>query len=205
VSILRGKIPNGISAKLHRVLLVNQLPFITKLGLFAVFTVVLVVLTVIFLPKLVVLGPWGYVAGFIINCVNSALIVFPGPGFAAIIVMAKDLNPFLLGLVAGIGGALGELSGYWLGAQGRESMGENRFYALMLRGMTRFGGVILFSFSLIPFLPVDAGGILAGAARYPITKFLVYVGIGKILKSVAILYLAAKAFEWAAPYSTWLS
>jgi membrane protein YqaA with SNARE-associated domain len=161
-------------------------------------------LTLVLLPKLVVLGPWGYVAGFIINGLSSAVVVLPGPGFAALIVMAKELDPILLGIAAGIGGAFGELTGYWLGAQGRGTLAGNRIYTLLLRAMTRLGGGILLCFSLIPFLPVDAAGVLAGASGYPVPRFLIYTGIGKVLKTVSILYLAAKAFEWAESYLTWL-
>jgi uncharacterized membrane protein YdjX (TVP38/TMEM64 family) len=62
--------------------------------------------------------------------------------------------------------------------------------------MNRIGGGLLFLFGLLPFLPIDLAGILAGASNYPVSKFLVYVGIGKIIMSVTILYLTAKAFEW---------
>ena len=51
--------------------------------------------------------------------------------------MAKELDPILLGVAAGIGGALGELTGYWLGAQGRGTMAGNRIFALQLRAMSR--------------------------------------------------------------------
>lgn len=199
-----NRISGGTSANLKRVLLGEQLPLLPRLGLFALFTILLIFLTIILLPQLVVLGPWGYVAGFIINCLSSALVVLPGPGFAALIIMAKELDPFLLGIAAGIGGTFGELTGYWLGAQGRETLEGNRVYTLLLRTMSHFGGGILVCFGLLPFLPVDAAGVLAGASGYPVSKFLFYVGIGKTLMSVSILYLAARAFEWAEPYMTWL-
>jgi membrane protein YqaA with SNARE-associated domain len=201
---LENRILGGTSSNLKRVLLGEQLPLIPRLGLFVLFTVLLVFLTIILLPQLVVLGPWGYVAGFIINCLSSAVVVLPGPGFAALIIMAKELDPFLLGIAAGIGGTFGELTGYWLGAQGRETLEGNRIYALIRRAMSHLGGGILVCFGLLPFLPVDAAGILAGASGYPVSKFLFYVGIGKTLMTVSILCLAARAFEWAEPYLTWL-
>jgi len=104
----------------------------------------------------------------------------------------------------GVGGTLGELTGYWLGAQGHESLQGNRVYAYLSRYMARVGGGILFFFGLLPFLPVDVAGVLAGASKYPILKFLVYLGIGKTIMSVVILYLAARAFQWAEPYLMWL-
>jgi membrane protein YqaA with SNARE-associated domain len=204
MSASKNTSPSTTSSALLRVLLGEQLPLMVRLGLFIVLTVLLVVATVILLPKLVTLGPWGYVAGFIINLLSSAAIVVPGPGFAAIMIMAAELNPFILGIAVGIGGTIGELTGYWLGAQSREPLQGNRIYKFLLIAMARVGGAILIIFGLLPFLPVDAAGVLAGASRYPVSKFLIYVGIGKILMSVAILYLAAKAFAWAEPYLMWL-
>lgn len=205
INPLKNKIQERPSLDMKRVLLGEQIPLIPRLGMFVLFTILLIFFTIVLLPKLVVLGPWGYVAGFIINGLSSAVVVLPGPGFAALIVMAKELDPILLGVAGGIGGALGELTGYWLGAQGRGTMAGNRIYALLLRAMSRLGGGILLCFSLIPFSPVDAAGVLAGASGYPIPRFLIYIGIGKVLKSVSILYLAAKAFEWAESYLTWLN
>lgn len=181
-----------------------RLPLMVKFALFIIVTGLIVIATLLLLPSLVVLGPLGYAAGFFINLLSSAAIVFPGPGFAAVMIMAKELNPILLGIAVGIGGTLGELTGYWLGAQGSEPLEGNRIHGFLLRSMARLGGAILFLFGLLPFLPVDAAGVLAGAAKYPISKFLFYLGIGKTLMSIMILYLAAKAFEWAEPYLMWL-
>ena len=84
-------------------LLVGYKPTLAvRLGLFIVFTVLLVVATYLLLPVVVVIGPWGYVAGFVINLLTNATVVLPAPGFAAVIIMAKELNPFLLGLTAGV-------------------------------------------------------------------------------------------------------
>ena len=181
-----------------------QLTLIQKIVLFILFTGILVFLTALALPKLVLLGPVGYLGGFVINGLSAATVIIPGPGVAAVIIMVKDLDPFLLGIASGIGGTIGELSGYWLGSQGREPLNEHRFYGYLQRSMSRFGGGIIFLFALIPLLPVDAAGIVAGATRYPIPKFLFYLGMGKVIMMVAILYLAARAFEWAEPYLSWL-
>jgi len=189
---------------MKRVLLGQQLPLMLRLGLFLLFTVLIVVLTLMMLPILVVLGPWGYMAAFVINLLSTAAIIVPGPGMSAAVIMAADLNPFLLGIATGIGGTIGELTAYWLGVQGRGHLEGNRFHRLLLGAMQRAGGGLLFAFGLLPFLPIDVAGILAGASNYPISKFLFYVGIGKTLMAVAILYLAAKAFEWAQPYLMWL-
>jgi hypothetical protein len=187
-----------------RILLRGPLSFMLRLGLFLLVTILLILLTFLLLPKLVILGHWGYLAGFAINFISSALILFPGPGFASLIIMTKELDPFLLGVSVGIGGTFGELTGYWVGARGRGVLEGSRIYTLVPWAMGRFGGGIIFCFGVIPFLPVDAAGIIAGSSGYPVSRFLLYLGIGKTFMSVTVLYLASRAFAWADPYLTWL-
>jgi membrane protein YqaA with SNARE-associated domain len=70
-------------------------------------------------PALVTrLGHWGYVGAFIVSLIASATIVLPAPGLAIIIAMSPSLNPYALGIVAGVGSAIGELTGYAAGAGG---------------------------------------------------------------------------------------
>lgn len=196
--------PNKFASTLRSWLLGQKLPLMVRFGLFILFTILSIIGTLVLLPHLVVLGPLGYVAGFVINLVSSAAIIVPGPGLAGIVLMASQLDPVLLGIAAGVGGTLGELTGYWLGAQSRDHISENRVYSILAGIMGRAGGGLLFFFGLLPFLPVDLAGLLAGASNYSVSKFLVYVGLGKILMSVTILFLAAKAFAWAQPYLMWL-
>ncbi|MBM3934302.1 MAG: hypothetical protein FJ319_08385 [SAR202 cluster bacterium] len=171
-----------------------------KIFLFLIATTALVLVTFFLLPLLNDIGPLGYAAAFFVNAFSSASVILPGPGFGAIIVMARDLNWFYLGLAAGIGGTFGELTGYWLGMQGHDSLEKSRVYRVMEIWMERFGGGFLFSAGVIPIIPIDVAGIIAGATRYPVWRFLVSLGVGKVIKTTAVLYLAAKAFEWAEPY-----
>lgn len=182
----------------------NELTPAQSLGLFAVFTTSIIALTMVLLPYLVVIGPWGYGAAFVINLLTSATVVIPAPGFASVILMARELDPFILGVSAGIGGTLGELSGYWVGHQGGRVLHRSGIYRVIRRLMRRRGALVLLVTGLLPFLPVDAAGLIAGATRYPIPKFLVYLGIGKVVMTTVILYIAAQAFEWAEPYLRWL-
>ena len=70
--------------------------------------------------------------------------------------------------------------------------------------MSRFGGGIIFGAGLLPFIPVDAAGLAAGASAYPVRRFLLYLSLGKIPMTVAALYLAKAAFDWTAPFIDWL-
>ncbi len=197
------RLPSWASASVSRLYLVRIGP-LQRVAIFLALTVALVVVTIAVLPYLVSFGPWGYLAGFTINLLSSATVIIPAPGFASVVLMAKELNPLILGIAAGIGGAFGELSAYWLGTQGQGVLEGHRVYEAVKRHMERHGPSTLFAIALIPFIPVDFGGIVAGTTRYPIWRFLLYLGLGKIVMTCAVLYVSAKAFEWAAPYLRWL-
>src|SRR4051794_40085908 len=64
-------------------------------------------------------GNWGYVGAFFISLVASATILLPAPGIAVIMAMGTALDPVMLGIVAGIGSAFGELRGHLARASGR--------------------------------------------------------------------------------------
>jgi len=177
-----------------------HLTLIQKAALFLGSTALLVIITAALPPLLDDIGVWGYLAAFVINAISSATVVIPGPGFAAILVMAKDLNWLALGVAAGVGGTLGEMTAYYIGAQGTKTLDGHRSYVFLQKCMTNFGGLIVFVSALIPFVPIDAAGLVAGAVRYPILRFLIYLGIGKVIMTATIMYLAARTFEWAEPY-----
>ncbi len=177
-----------------------QLTFIQKAAIFLVSTVLLLAITGALLPFIDDIGVWGYLGAFVVTALSSATVVMPSPGFAAVLVMAKDLNWLLLGISAGLGGALGEVTAYYVGTQGTETLEGHKSHEWFQRGMNRFGGLIIFLSALIPLIPVDAAGLIAGAVRYPVVRFLVYLAIGKVLMTTTLMFLAFKAFEWAEPY-----
>jgi membrane protein DedA with SNARE-associated domain len=72
------------------------------------------------LPTLQTARPWGYAATFTIQVMSSASIIVPVPGLLVLMMMAQELDPLMLAGSGAAGAALGNLTGYWVGAQGRE-------------------------------------------------------------------------------------
>ena len=130
------RLPSWASASVSRLYLVRIGP-LQRVAIFLALTVALVVVTIAVLPYLVSFGPWGYLAGFTINLLSSATVIIPAPGFASVVLMAKELNPLILGIAAGIGGTFGELSAYWLGTQGQGVLEGHRVYEAVKRHMER--------------------------------------------------------------------
>jgi uncharacterized membrane protein YdjX (TVP38/TMEM64 family) len=178
---------------------------VQRILIFLVLTLALLLITIAVLPFLVSFGPWGYLAGLLISLMGSATVVIPAPGFASVVLMAAELHPIIMGVASGVGGTVGELSGYWLGTQGQGMLEGHRLYDITKRHMERHGGWTLFAVALIPLIPVDVGGIIAGTTRYPVWRFLLYLGAGKVIMTTGVLYASTKAFEWAEPYLRWLT
>lgn len=139
---------------------------------------------------------WGYLSSFLISLIGSATVILPAPGLALILALGAHLNPLLLGVVAGIGSGLGELSGYLAGKAGRNLVNrEGRFNTFLHNITTRFTSPALFILAILPLPIFDFAGILAGALRMPVLRFLAVVISGKIIKHALAAYLGAEFFE----------
>lgn len=139
---------------------------------------------------------WGYVSSFVISLIGSATVILPAPGLALILALGAHLNPVLLGVVAGFGSGLGELSGYLAGRASRNLVSQRgKFNAFLHHMTTRYTAPALFVLAILPLPIFDIAGILAGALRMPVVRFLAIVISGKIIKHILAAYLGAEFFE----------
>jgi membrane protein YqaA with SNARE-associated domain len=106
------------------------------------------------------IGSLGYAAIFLVEAGNSAVILVPTPGPAYTAAMATVLNPPVIGIVGGVGAALGEMVGYTLGATGRHAIEGSRIYTKFNSLAERRFGIAIFAFAAFP-LPFDIAGIWA--------------------------------------------
>ncbi len=182
---------NAIPAQASRSPLARYLPL---LGM-AVFSVLVAVFLLLFQERLKGLGDWGYAGAFAAMLVNNATIVLPAVGQIVVAGLSASLDPLLLGVVGGVGGTIGELTGYVLGVTGRRVVSAEVVERRLRRIPRRAFGPALFLFAVTP-LPFDVVGILAGTVRFPIWRFLLWVGAGKILNTVAIAFAARYTIAW---------
>ncbi|MFC2012147.1 TVP38/TMEM64 family protein [Chloroflexota bacterium] len=145
------------------------------------------------------LEEWGYLGAFVISVVGNATILLPMPGLLLVIAIGAILNPVLVSLIAGLGSAIGELSGYIVGYSGRgiaRNNRDNKWFIRADRWMRKRGTVTIFVFSLAPFLPLDVAGMVAGAFRFPVWKFLVACFLGKTLLLLLMVYSASWGWDF---------
>jgi uncharacterized membrane protein YdjX (TVP38/TMEM64 family) len=138
----------------------------------------------------------GYAGAFLIMLLGNATIVLPMPGIVFVIAMGSTLNPWLLGLAAGPGAALGELTGYLAGHGGVTPVENTAFYQRFDRLMDRFGPLVIFVLSVIPNPFFDIAGMLAGASHMPWWQFLIAAGLGKTIQATALAWAGALSIDW---------
>lgn len=141
------------------------------------------------------LKDWGYLGVFLIAMAGSATIVLPTPSTVAVFGGAVVLDPvfgipapLLVGLVAGLGDALGEFSGYGLGFAGTDLVRHRSVYQRFERWMERNGMATVFLLSTFPNPLFDVAGAAAGASRMPAGRFFLATLAGKIVKDLFLAY-----------------
>lgn len=135
----------------------------------------------------------GYASSFLITLISNATVILPAPGMVVVMALGASLNPVLLGITAGCGSALGELSGYLAGKTGGELIGKKGVHAKLRDLTARYTMPVLFLLSILPTPLFDVAGILAGAMGLPIHRFLIPVTAGKIIKHIVFALAGAEA------------
>ncbi len=143
-------------------------------------------------------GTFGYLGIFAIAFLGSATIFFPTPAHLVVFAFGGILNPWIVGIVSGVGAALGEMTGYVLGYGGKEIL-EKKYRKDLVRAkrwMERHGAfLIIILFALTP-LPDDVIGILCGVIKYSAKRFLLASMIGKIIMHLILAFAGYLSVQW---------
>ncbi len=140
--------------------------------------------TLYFRERLRELEQYGYAAVFLVGLISNATLILPVPGLAVSSVLGGVFNPWLVGLVGGVGQALGELTGYMAGYSGQTWVDDYAIYNRLTQWMQRYGALTIFFLAFIPNPLFDVGGMIAGALRLPLWKFLASCIAGKVAKNI---------------------
>jgi membrane protein DedA with SNARE-associated domain len=169
-------------------------------------------IVLLFIPDLTDrLEGFGYFGVFLTNLASTATLFIPVPGLTAaaqllIIKEAEDATlPWLVGVLGGLGMAVGEITAYYAGflgaelARGRELPGPKRFHPTIQRVvfgidwlMDRWGMATLFVLAAVPNPLFEVAGITAGSVRMPMKRFLPSVTAGKIVRGILLAYLGTR-------------
>jgi membrane protein DedA with SNARE-associated domain len=156
--------------------------------------------------KLTELKNYVYGGAFLISMIGNATIFFPG----AVLLILSNLGillhastgitgPIIVGLVGGVGAAIGETTGFIAGYSGREVVAGRKMYVQVEGWVRKWGSLAIFLFSLVPFV-FDLVGIVAGILRFPFWKFVLFCGLGRTILYVVFITLAALGWRALLPY-----
>jgi len=130
----------------------------------------------------------GYPGIFLIALLSNATILLPAPGVAIVYAMGAIFNPIGVGIAAGSGGAIGELSGYLAGFSGQAVIERSDVYERIRPWVDKYGGWTILVLSAIPNPLFDVAGIAAGMAKMRFWTFLFFVWIGQLIKMTVFAY-----------------
>ena len=138
---------------------------------------------------------YGYGGVFIITLLGAATLFIPGPTMVATFVVGAMLNPAMVAVVAGLGSALGETTGYAAGFASRALITpqgrKNTWYQRIFHWMGKNPFLTIFLLDAIPNFVGDIAGLIAGRNQYSYWKFLLASFLGKTVRFSLSAYLGA--------------
>lgn len=149
---------------------------------------------------------WGLLGLFVVSIIGNAAVILPLPTFIIVFLAGSTMNPWLVGIVAGAGGAIGEMTAYAVGLGGREVIeGRNSRWLVKAKKWSDNWGVfpIIIFFAATP-LPFDIIGIFSGIIKYDIKKFFVATLIGKTIASLALAWAGFYSVSWVLTLFGWV-
>jgi membrane protein DedA with SNARE-associated domain len=139
---------------------------------------------------------FGYPGVFLIALLANATVLLPAPGVAVVFAMGGIFNPIFVGLAAGTGGALGELSGYLAGYSGQAVVERTDIYIRIEPWVRKYGGWAILVLSAIPNPFFDIAGVAAGISKMPMRRFLFFCWIGQLIKMTLFALAGAYSLTW---------
>jgi len=155
----------------------------------------LTVLLFVYRDRVQQLEAFGYTGMFLVSLLSNATLILPVPGVLVTSAMGAVFNPFWLALAAGSGATLGELTGYLAGFSGQGVIENRNWYDKVTNWMSKYGGITVLVLAFVPNPVFDIAGMVAGALRMPIWKYLIFSWIGKVGKMLLFALGGAQIFQ----------
>jgi membrane protein YqaA with SNARE-associated domain len=138
---------------------------------------------------------YGYPGISLIMFFSSATVLLPAPGFAAVLGAGTLINPWIIGPFAGLGSAVGEMTGYMVGLGSREAIASRhgKWWHRTEGWMKRNGFVTVLLFASFPNPFFDAIGVIAGSLGLPVKRVFAACLIGNTIKYTSLALLGSSA------------
>jgi len=132
---------------------------------------------------------------------SSSLFIAIFPSYLIVPILATQLNPFVVGVLAGIGAGVGQYLHYYVGLGGRAVIPKKykerieKWRDKWKTKLEKYGPMLIFLFAMTPLTPDDILWISLGVLKYPKLKALVAAVAGKILLNLAYAYAGYYGFK----------
>ena len=140
---------------------------------------------------------YGYFGAFLGSILGNITIALPTPYAFLITALGTNLNPFILGLVSGLGATIGELSSYGFRLIGRKALNTQQLRNLesVKRLVEKYGFFTIILFAVTP-LPDDLLVIPLGVMGYDFKVLVVSLWIGKTVLALGLAYAGFYGFDY---------
>lgn len=140
----------------------------------------------------------GYIGAFIISAIGNATILFPFPyvgvafilgGLREEVTMVFIFDPWLIGIISGLGAMIGEMTGYFIGYGGGRLIDESQTSAFKryVDSHPRATPFVVWFLAATP-IPDDVLVVPLGAARYSWWKVALAQLLGKSMFLMGIAW-----------------
>ncbi|MGB4595432.1 MAG: VTT domain-containing protein [Anaerolineaceae bacterium] len=165
-------------------------------------TILITVLVFVFREEMQQLQNFGYLGIFLISIAANATIILPVPGLAITTTMGAVFNPIGVAIAAGLGAAIGELTGYAVGRSGSGFISDRNLYLRLLdwmRNHPKWSFTVIIVMAFVPNPLMDVTGMVSGALAIPAWKYLAACAIGKTLKMLVFAYAGHYSWQLLSP------
>ena len=135
---------------------------------------------------------YGYAGAFVIGFLGAQYF----PSWIVIPLLGSNLEPHFVGILAGLGGGIGQFTHYYVGAGGRRFLSKMSQANLekWKRRVDRYGVILIFAFAVTPLSVDDIVWIPMGLIGFSKKKAFVAVTIGKIVLNMFYAYAGIYGF-----------
>ena len=148
----------------------------------------------------------GYPGAFIVSLIGNVTVLFPFPYIAVLFLLGGAkvgpvgpffFDPWLLGIIGGLGATIGEMTGYLLGRAGSKFVraDQSSGFLRFVQKYPRTTPIVLWLVAVTP-LPDDVLVIPLGIAKYPWKNVLIPQFIGKTMFLIAIAWAGNLGMSW---------
>ncbi|MRR28917.1 DedA family protein [bacterium] len=140
-------------------------------------------------------GALGYPGIFFVSLFSNATLILPVPGVLFTSAMGAVFNPWWVALAAGTGATIGELTGYLAGFSGQAVIENKKWYERVSGWMKKYGDITVLVLAFVPNPVFDVAGMVAGALKLPVWRYLLMSWIGKVGKMLLFAFGGASILK----------